>query len=160
MHLQPLPSLHDGRGCFLQEPFLSACIPMTSSRPRPSNLTESKVKQTISSFYDAFFHFSFFTFLFLLYLCTQIKRNVGRCRSVRQATNLVPAPVVQWIELRFPKPSIRVRFPAGVLLDRTNKTKSETSTGRCFALFLFPWNADGTPRLVPTLLFRFSDVHT
>ena len=25
------------------------------------------------------------------------------------------APVVQWIEQRFPKPSIRVRFPAGVL---------------------------------------------
>ena len=24
------------------------------------------------------------------------------------------APVVQWIEQRFPKPSIRVRFPAGV----------------------------------------------
>ena len=25
------------------------------------------------------------------------------------------APVVKWIERRFPKPLIRVRFPAGVL---------------------------------------------
>ena len=39
----------------------------------------------------------------------QYKKNSYLC------TQITGAPVVQWIELRFPKPSIRVRFPAGVL---------------------------------------------
>ncbi len=36
--------------------------------------------------------------------------------------NFLCAPVVQWIELRFPKPPIRVRFPAGVRWLNFNRT--------------------------------------
>ena len=55
--------------------------------------------------------------LFLaFYIFSLISSKSGKKNVTLQpiARTHIGAPVVQWIELRFPKPPIRVRFPAGV----------------------------------------------
>ena len=66
--------------------------------------------------------------------------NFGRCSSLfgKKCVSLhtvcinIVAPIVQWIERRFPKPLIRVRFPVGV------PTALQRPAHKLLAVFLCP----------------------